>query len=100
MGMGMLGYTVDELYDLSPRQFWNAMQGYYERQQFVNREAWERMRINTHILFSIQLNPNDRKDVKQFMPFPWDNETKKEVKIINQDELKQLLKFYGNKSGS
>ena len=58
------------------------------------------MRLQTWLLYSIQLKPEDRSSVKDFMPFEWDRKEKKEISVISPEELQKLIKLYGNKSGS
>jgi hypothetical protein len=84
---------------MTPREFWNCLEGWSQHQQFLNREAWERTRLSTYYLFIIQLKPEDRPKLKDFMPFRWDKETTKEVPIITPEEIRKLEQFYGNKSG-
>ena len=85
---------------MTPREFWNCLEGWSEHEKWKQQEEWERMRLQTHILWTIQLKPEDRIPIKQFMTFPWDAKEKKEIKVITPDELEKLVKFYGNKSGS
>lgn len=85
---------------MTPREFWNCLEGWSEHERFIQREHWERTRISTFWLFIIQLNPKDRPTIKDFMPFVWDKTEQKEISVISPDELEKLIKFYGNKSGS
>jgi hypothetical protein len=100
LAFGQIRLAPDDFWGMTPREFWNCLEGWSEHERFLQREQWERTRLSTYWLFIIQLKPEGRPKLKDFMPFKWDKEDKKEVSVITPEELEKLVKFYGNKSGS
>jgi hypothetical protein len=78
----------DFWYNYDMRELSNAIEGYYEREERHNREAWEQ----TRIIYAAILNKPvygykiRHKTPAKLLPFPWDNEGK----IPDKDELEQL----------
>lgn len=81
--------TYDEFLYITPRQFANAIGGYFEAEQRRVKESWEQTRL---ILSSIASKPVygyriKPKDPKQLLPFPWDNDG---GAIPDKEELERL----------
>lgn len=80
----------DFWFNYTLREFWNAIDGYYQKQETLNREAWEQTRV---IYAGIINKPVYGYKIKQqtpskALPFPWDNEGE----TPDEDILEQLRK--------
>lgn len=104
--MGQLGYTVSELYSMTPKMFYNAQKGLFEMNQIQEQGHWERARWMACVI----TNPHVKKNLKpkDLTTFPWDKKrrTKKNVdEIYKEAELfkkiteKKMAKGYGKKKG-
>jgi len=76
-------------YDL--RELYNAIEGYYERENNRNREGWEQTRIICTFIqnkpvwgYKIKYN-----DPKKIFPLPWDDE---DSGLPDEDLIKKLRK--------
>jgi hypothetical protein len=85
MGLGQLGYNATDLYDLTPRMFYNAQAGLYEKWETSGRGDWERARWMACII----VNPHVKKALqpKDLTKFPWEKSVGK-----TKDEAKQIYK--------
>jgi hypothetical protein len=86
-----MGMSFDDFLNLTPRQLTNAIQGYIEREDRINKEQWERTRliyaaINNKPVYGYKIRYSTP---DKMLPFPWDNEG---GRIPDQDELDQLRK--------
>ena len=73
---------------MTPRELHNAVGGYFENNDFKNRESWERARM---VSFS-SISPHLSKDSKiktpiDFVKFAWD---KKQSVKITPEEAREL----------
>jgi hypothetical protein len=110
MGLGQLGFNYEELYDLTPRAFYNAQAGLYERWEVDSQGDWERARWMACVI----VNPHVKKNLnpKDLTKFPWERKrTKKDsAQVYKEAELfrrivekrKQMGKGYskGKKKGT
>tara|TARA_R100000231_G_scaffold139076_1_gene119133 strand:- start:662 stop:958 length:297 start_codon:yes stop_codon:yes gene_type:complete len=82
--MGQLGFNRDELYDLTPRMFFNAQQGLFDSYEVELQTKWEIARW----IGAVVINPHVKKNVqpKDLAKFPW--EKKKSVKTV--EEMKKI----------
>lgn len=80
----------DFWYNYTLREFWNAVEGYFNKKESENKEQWEQTRliyaavINKPV-YGYKINP--RKPNK-LLPFPWDNDSG----VPDKDELEELRK--------
>ena len=74
-------------YDL--REFWNAVEGYYEAENRKLKESWEQTRTIVSVIANkpVYGYKNRPKVAKQLLPFPWDDET---GSVPTDEELRQL----------
>ena len=74
-------------YDLG--EFWNAVSGYYERENRRNKEQWEQIRVIVGVVANkpVYGYKNRPKIAKQLLPFPWDDEA---GNIPTEEEIKKL----------
>ena len=83
---------MGEFYDLSPVEFYYAMEEYSEIQKEKHRIVFDSMRLQTVFLLNVQLAKKDKiSDVTKLMKFPWDKEQPKEVRKQSVEEMKQVL---------
>lgn len=77
LGLGQLRMSYTELYDLIPRAFWNAVDGYYLTEQTKHRKEWEMCRWQTCCLINIQLPRNKQISLQKLVKFEWEKESSK-----------------------
>lgn len=64
---------LNELYELSPREFYNITKGKADRDNLKEQREWERARM---ISFWITKSAGIKVgSISQFMPFPWEKDT-------------------------
>jgi hypothetical protein len=102
IGLGQMRMTPDEFWDCEPREFYFAMEGFFEHQMFLQRQEWERERWSTNLLWNIQVDPKNRISPIEMIRFEWERPSPDEMKPpITREELLKLKDFYdGHKSGS
>lgn len=66
--------TRGELYGLTPREFFNAVQGFNEAEENRMKDEWERARLVAYYAVSPYLK--DGKTMERVIPLPWDAERK------------------------
>ena len=85
MGLGQIGCSEIELYDMTPRTFFNAQKGLFDAYQVRDQADWERSRWMACVL----LNPHVKKTMqpKDLTTFPWEKRrrTKKKVEDIYKE---------------
>jgi|TARA_R110000787_G_scaffold87489_3_gene186379 hypothetical protein len=74
LGIGRLQMTYYELYDLTPRVFWNAVDGYWDNQQTIDRKEWERVRWQTTCLINVQLPRGKQITIHKLIKFDWEKD--------------------------
>lgn len=92
---GQIGLSLNDFYDMTPRQFFNISKGYKKQQTRIERLSWEQTRA---VMYAIHLSiPKDPKkgkktvSLQEFLPFDWEQE--KEVKKENTtEEIEKLHK--------
>jgi hypothetical protein len=95
-----LGYNLHEFLDLTPRQFFNAVGGFVNREESKLKESWEQTRL---ILAEVRNKPVYGYKIrpvvaKQMMPFPWEEP---DVDKDTIEKLKQHMQEHnGNKNSS
>lgn len=94
-----LKFSEHEFETTTPRFFFarlnalnHARQNENDIREFLEREAWERARLQTWYLVQIQLEKKDRQEITRFLPFPWDP-APKTPDIEKQRELIKQTKW-------
>lgn len=90
MALGQLGWSPDQFWNATPREFWNALEGNYEQEQFRQRQQWERTRWQTVWLLNVHLTKNSQVEPKDLIEFPWESE-RKPAEIPTDDDVKRIL---------
>lgn len=68
-----------------------------ENLPYLDRNSWEQCRFNSYITSMID---HTKCKIDDFLPLPWDSETKKKKQTITNEEieqLKQLEKLWSGK---
>jgi len=81
---------LSDFYCMTPRQFWNALDGHYERQQFLERGEWERIRWQTCQLLAPHVKAGKELSPKDLIEFPWERE-EKAIEVPTEDDMKRIL---------
>jgi len=93
LACGELGLDVNYFYKLTQRQFYNTVNGYRKKEDYLSRERWQ---VARKIMFSYMckyLGSNAKET--DIITFPWeDNKVKllneeEEVFLINQQKLSE-----------
>ena len=58
------------------------------------RENWERTRLLSFIVSKI--GGSDASDIKEFLPFSWDEDKTSEDDLVNERELNELMNYAKN----
>ena len=87
---------IDYFYSLSPREFYNIVQGYSKRKENTVKLSWEQTRL-VAFYAAFQMETKDKKITPQkFIPLPWDEkenlsiEAKKPTRT--REEMKAMFK--------
>lgn len=76
----------DFWYNYTLREFWNAVEGFFEAEERRNKEEWERTRIVVgYIANQYAKHP---KPFNKILPLPWDNEGAD----VTKDDIERLKK--------
>lgn len=75
------------------REFWNALEGYYERTVAVERLAWERTRWSTCALINIQLKREDRLRPTDLITFDWERQPADPAALPTKEDFERMSKL-------
>ena len=84
--IGRLGLSREEFYLMRPGEFWEAMMAWQADKEADRRHVAEVIRGAAVRLFNIQLKAEDQiRDIRKFLPLPWDEEEKQgeEIERLN-----------------
>ena len=85
--------SVDELYDMIPRYFWNKLSGFFELERMRERQHWERSRWEICLLLNIQIPKGKRLKPKDLLEF----EDERKGKEVDFEKLKAKAEFIKRK---
>ena len=89
-----MSYT--ELYDLTPRAFWNAVDGSWRQSENEEKKDWEKLRWQTCLLINVHLPKNKQISLQKLIQFDWE---KNEKDIATYEEtLQEYNKFLKKKN--
>lgn len=91
--------SVDCFYQLTPLEFEIIYKQWQAEREARYEDEWEKTRFICYVAAAPYLKR--RQNIKSFMPFPWDNPVKKELKkddkpSRNPERFKSLKEKYGN----
>jgi|9_EtaG_2_1085328.scaffolds.fasta_scaffold00083_21 hypothetical protein len=82
--------TYENLYSLTPRAFWNALDGFWTQKENEQRKEWERTRWQTCLLLNVHLPKNKQIGIKKLVTFDWE----KRDDIDTYETTKQAYERY------
>lgn len=96
IGLGELKMTFLEMYDLTPRSFFNAVNGARKKEDALSKERWVMTR---EIMFAVMSPYLEKGFEKQdILPFDWEQKQLKQLAAKKaeqiQVELEQLNAFW------
>lgn len=65
--------TPDEMYEMTSREFFNKYEGFQDHQQWLQREEYERMRLQTAALLQVHVKKGRQLKPKDVFKFDWDH---------------------------
>jgi len=105
VGLGVLGMSPDEFYEMRLRDFFLKLFAFRKEQEIDRRENAELIRLQTVELLNINLKDDDKiKKTSDLWKFPWDNESEpvadKPKEVVDEQQqsarLQNLLKSFKN----
>ena len=78
--------SYHDLYDLVPRAFWNAVDGYWLDKENDDRREWERVRWQTSYIININLPKNRQVSLQKLLPFHWEKSEAEEPKTYEESK--------------
>jgi len=97
--LGLLGLTPYLLYDLTFREFGNAVRGRYAERQRQQEAAWERTRWQTALLLNVHTKKGHNLAPRDLVKFPWEEEQKQNNPHAGFAQLLALAKKKQHKDG-
>lgn len=78
---------MDEFYDMSPKEYYHAMKGYWDREVRHMRQSYEVMRMHAVLTINPHL-PRGKQigDPRKLIRFTWEG-----VKVQTMEEMKAML---------
>jgi hypothetical protein len=70
--------AYDDFWNMTPREFANALEGYRQRKDRETKEMWEQTRVLASLIYNKPVYGYKIKhlDKEKLLSFPWDSETK------------------------
>lgn len=90
--MGLLGLTLDSLYDLTFRELSNAVRGRYNAHELFERSRWEQVRWQTALLLNVHTKKGAQLAPKDLATFPWEKQGKKNTIPLALAQLGAMAK--------
>tara|TARA_R110001606_G_scaffold355215_1_gene506075 strand:+ start:384 stop:665 length:282 start_codon:yes stop_codon:yes gene_type:complete len=79
--------SYDNLYNLTPRAFWNAVDGHWLEKENKDRKEWVRCRWQTALLLNVHLPKKSQITTNKLIKFDWEEEYDSE-KTSSYEETK------------
>jgi|TARA_R100000084_G_scaffold25744_1_gene9191 hypothetical protein len=86
-----MGMTYEQVYNMIPRVFWNAYDGYIENFNYRERSEWYRARWMTTNLINIHLPKAKQIKAQKLVKFEWEDEMKSDM-MTYEDSLELIEK--------
>lgn len=84
--------TYEDLYNLTPRAYWNAVDGFYEMVENNDRRKWVRTRWSTCCLINMQLPKGKQLTPQKLLKFDWEKKEKEDLSTY-EETLNAYQKF-------
>tara|TARA_R110000751_G_scaffold90246_1_gene177251 strand:- start:14320 stop:14598 length:279 start_codon:yes stop_codon:yes gene_type:complete len=78
--------SYENLYNLTPRAFWNAVDGYWLDAENKDRKEWIRTRWQTCLLLNVHLPRKNQIRANKLIRFDWEAED--ETKVASYEDVK------------
>ena len=78
--------SYENLYNLTPRAFWNAVDGYWLDAENKDRKEWIRTRWQTCLLLNVHLPRKNQIRANKLIRFDWEAED--ENKVASYEDVK------------
>jgi len=85
-----MGMSVEEFYNLTPRQFQNKREGFQKHLEYNTQLMWEVTRWQA----AVNIAPHTKKRLgpKDLVQFPWDKRQRKVHRAASFDEVQEAIK--------
>jgi hypothetical protein len=97
IGLGCLGLSVNEFYEMRPVHFFMKLGEYNREQEQKFRLDAELIRLQTTTLVNIQLPENKKINPASLWKFPWDNDIDETIKQLDKKDFEEQYKNYINR---
>jgi hypothetical protein len=88
IAFGWLNLTPEELYDFTPRQYYNKLSGFEKLETKRERDQWEKFRLLATTLISPHTKKGRTVRPEQLWPFDWD--IKKPAEKMSKEKIEYL----------
>lgn len=88
-----MGITPSALWEMTEREFYHKMKGFFDAKYYEQQQAWERERWSTCILLNIQIDSKHRITPRELIEFEWEKKIKETVPLTKA-ELERIKKLY------
>jgi hypothetical protein len=85
-----MGMEVAAFYEMTPRQFFNKLRGFTDKEDELMKAAWERMRFSTTAIINVWLDRKSKIEPHKLIKFPWDAQLPKNV--LSTDDFEEIIK--------
>jgi len=92
-----MGMPPEEFWDLTQREFWNKLEGFYELEDCRDRREWVRTRWQTCLFLNCYTTKANTLQPKDLITFDWEVEPEKEVVLPSEEDFERIKKIYGLK---
>lgn len=88
-----MGMTVEEFYNITPRQFQNKREGFQKQMQYHTELLWETTRWQA----AVNVAPHTKRKVspKDLAAFPWDSRKRVHKAATYEEVQEALIKVFG-----
>ena len=93
IGLGEMGMSVEEFYNMTPRQFHNKREGFQRHIQYHTELLWETTRWQA----AVNVAPHTKRRIspKDLAVFPWDGRKKVHKAASFEEVQKGINKVFG-----
>ena len=88
LSLGFLNMTLDEFWDITPRQLQLKLEHRREYEEMIQRFEWERMRFQTTALINKDRKKSNQIKQTDLITFEWEKKSK--IKNIESERSKAM----------
>lgn len=89
-----LKMSIADFRSLSFAQWNTIVEEHFNYENHRIREGWEQTRQISYCSIAHVLEKGVT--IKRFQPLPWDQESEKNIEIATQEELQEMIDFFGD----